>query len=233
MALIVDRIVNGETLGYHRISHVTIDSASLSGHVKVESFADQSARYTVAESRHFNLYPIQWLRDANYIADAYTALAQHPDFLGAISDSIAEHVDSGGTLVMPARPSMHHFIDYVTKTWVADLGAIKTAAKSRLTVARDAAERAGFLAYGKTFDADSVSLQRISIAVQAAQAIGESFTINWTCADNSTITLDYAQMLALPAIMAQAANTLHIKARSLKSQIDAATTLEEIEAVVW
>ena len=138
-----------------------------------------------------------------------------------------------GEVIKIVAPSESHQFDYVIKTWVLNLSEAKTQAKDRITKARDTEESNGFVAYGKVFDSDLAAIQRISVAVQAANAVGESFTVVWTCKDNTTITLDHAQTLALPAFMADVANTLHIKARSLKDQIEAATTLEEINAIVW
>ena len=145
----------------------------------------------------------------------------------------ATHFKNGAFLTQPAKPSQDYEWSDASFSWVLNLATAKTSAKDRITKARDNAESSGFMAYGKEFDSDAMAIQRISVAVQAANAVGESFSKVWTCKDNSTILLDYAQMIALPAIMADADNTLHIKARSLKDQIDTATTLEEINAVVW
>lgn len=122
---------------------------------------------------------------------------------------------------------------FVAGEWVFSIDVARVSAKQRITRARNAEESGGFTAYGKLFDSDEKAIQRISVGVQAAQVIGAAFSTEWTCKDNSTITLDSTQMEALPVFMAMAANTLHVKARDLKAQIEAATTLEEIEAVVW
>lgn len=145
----------------------------------------------------------------------------------------ATHYIGGEFLAQPMQVSPAHVWDNASFAWVLNLDIAKQHARSKINTARDAEEVAGFTAYGKTFDSDKTSQQRILIAANTAQVVGSSFTIDWTCADNSVITLDYAQMLGLPVIMAQAGNALHQKARDLKAQIDAATTLEEINAVVW
>ena len=138
-----------------------------------------------------------------------------------------------GEVIKIVAPSEFHQFDYVTKTWVLNLSEAKAQAKDRITKSRNAEEANGFTAYGNVFDSDTTAVQRISVAVQAANAVGETFTVVWTCKDNTTITLDYAQTLALPAFMADVANTLHIKARKLKDQIDSASSLEEINLIVW
>lgn len=148
----------------------------------------------------------------------------------ASPDTESFYLADGCFFGIPPTDFNSYFVDGV---WTKPLSVKKLEASAAITAARNAEEASGFLAYGKWFDSDTKAIQRISTAVQAAQVVGETFSIEWTCADNSTITLDYSQMIALPAIMAQAANTLHIKARTLKAAIDAATTSAEIDAVVW
>ena len=145
----------------------------------------------------------------------------------------ATHYKNGQFMTKPAQPSIDYVWSDASFAWELNLAAAKINAQSRITAARNASERNGFEAYGKMFDSDSVAIQRISVAVQAAQVVGESFVVDWTCADNSVIPLNYQQVLGLPVFMAQSANNMHIKSRTLKAQIDAATTLEEINAVVW
>lgn len=166
-------------------------------------------------------YDIQFTGSGNYVADAYELIRTLPEWIGAEFDGsdIAQEFPGSGNAVL-----------YVHGV---DLAALKEEAKTRITIARDMDENNGFEAYGKTIDSDARSIARINTAVQSAQAIGESFVIEWTCADNSTITLDYAQMVCMPVLMAQAGSLLHEKARALKAQIDAATTPEEINAVQW
>jgi hypothetical protein len=97
-------------------------------------------------------------------------------------------------------------------------------------------ETQGFPYLGKVFDSDPRSVQRISVAVAAAQAAlgaGAPFSIDWTCADNSTITMDGQQMAALPVAFAIWGDALHQQAKALRAQIEAATTVEDVQAVAW
>lgn len=145
----------------------------------------------------------------------------------------ATHYIDGSFLTQPAQPSSSHEWSDDLFSWVLNMDMAKSSAKRMITEARNAEEKAGFMAYGKLIDSDSLSVARITTSVQAAQAIGSTFSINWTCADNSVITLDHDQMIAMPALMSDVANAIHEKARSLKAQIDAATTPEEINAIQW
>jgi hypothetical protein len=115
----------------------------------------------------------------------------------------------------------------------ASIDAAKQVARDRINKARDAARNSGFEAFGKTFDSDEASRTNIIFASQAAMMLPDDFTINWTCADNSQITLSKAQLLQLPVLLVSAGNAIHQRALELKAQIDAANTLEEINAVTW
>lgn len=144
-----------------------------------------------------------------------------------------DRVVDSSLVVSAARPSYFHNFDKTTLSWILDISFVRTLARDRITKARDAEESDGFTAYGKVFDSDKRAIERITVGVQAAQAMGDSFTVEWTCKDNTTITLDRAQMEALPIFMAMAGDALHQKARTLKAQIDAATSMEEIDAIQW
>lgn len=145
----------------------------------------------------------------------------------------ATHYQNGTFLTKPAQPSPSHRWDDTAFVWNLDLSVAKQLGKERINAAREHAKTLGFPAYGKFFDSDAVSRENILIAVSAASVVGAAWAIDWTTADNSVITLDYAQMMSLPVLMAQHGDALHIKARALKEQIDAATTQAEIDAANW
>lgn len=145
----------------------------------------------------------------------------------------ATHYLDGEFHTKPAQPSPAHQWDDASFTWIPNLEWAKTLAKARINADRNAAELAGFEAYGVMFDSDQDSQRRILVAASTAQTVGATFSIDWTTADNSTILLNQEQMVNLPVIMAQAGNLLHQKARLLKSQIDNAVTIEEINSIQW
>jgi predicted SpoU family rRNA methylase len=81
------------------------------------------------------------------------------------------------------------------------------------------------------FDSDTRAVNRIGISVQAAQALGANFNIEWTCADNSKLPLDHAAMAGVPVALAMYANSLHDVAAELKARIRAATTHVQLDAI--
>lgn len=98
--------------------------------------------------------------------------------------------------------------------------------KAQVKRLRDQKETEGFSYLGKVFDSDERSVARITSAALTAQVAGPSFSIDWTAADNSSVTLDYAAMLGAPAALAARANELHVYAKTLKQQIDNAVYAE-------
>lgn len=116
------------------------------------------------------------------------------------------------------------------------LDVLKAAQWTALKRHRDLLEASGFPYLGKTVDSDSRSVQRINTAVQAAQAAmgaGVPFSIVWTCADNSLLTLDGPGMLGMPVALATYADQLHQTCKTLRAQIEAATTPAAVQAVAW
>ena len=126
------------------------------------------------------------------------------------------------------------------QAWEAGaLARAKLARRAEINRARDADENAGFTYLGKPFDSDALAIKRLYGAAMAAQAAiaagvppGDIFT-DWTCADGSIQPLTYAQAAGVIEAMAVVGNALHIKARTLKAQIEASSTVEEVSAIQW
>jgi hypothetical protein len=150
-------------------------------------------------------------------------------------------VADGAPVDLGPPPTAHHIIDYETCSWRLpdDMTALRIAQDGRwaaIRAERDRREAAGFPYLRKLIDSDSLSVQRITTATQSAQAaiaIGAEFSVDWTCADNSVLTLNAEQMLGMPVALADHANALHVTARVLRAEIEAAETPDEVEAITW
>ena len=144
---------------------------------------------------------------------------------------------NGSTVqAIPAQPSPSHTWNWTTKQWAYDLSEDRAQAWSRIKSARESVEFGPFVFGGQTFDGDSESQRRIQGAAQLAtlaQATGQPFSIDWTLADNTQATLTAAEMIGVGVALGQHVNGAHGIARTLRTQIDAATTPEELEAIQW
>jgi len=103
-----------------------------------------------------------------------------------------------------------------------DINVVREMLRVRVKKLRDQKETEGFGYMGKVFDSDERSVLRITQAALTAMAAGPTFTIDWTAADNSIVTLDQAAMIGMPAALAVYANQLHQSAKAHKAAIDAA-----------
>ncbi len=100
--------------------------------------------------------------------------------------------------------------------------SVREMLKAKVKSMRDQKETEGFIYMTKPFDSDERSVARITSAALTAMAVGPTFTVDWTAADNSIVTLDQAAMLGMPAALAMNANALHAAAKAHKIAIDAA-----------
>lgn len=116
------------------------------------------------------------------------------------------------------------------------LAEAKANQRQQINSIRDTIEQSGFEYLGKQIDSDSVSVQRITVASQAAMAAlqaGLPFLLEWTCQDGTTLELDGVAMLGMSPALAMFANALHVHAKTKKDLIEAATTVEAVAAIVW
>lgn len=116
------------------------------------------------------------------------------------------------------------------------LPEFKAFKRAEINQARDMAEQGGFGYLEKVFDSDTIAVQRMTLADNAAlksKMAGLPFSVEWTVKDNSKIELNTEQMLGMLPALTVYGNMLHIKASDLKTAIDSAQTVEELEAVVW
>lgn len=144
------------------------------------------------------------------------------------------YVDHGVPVPMPPQQSPHHVFNYTTKQWEdpRTLADLKAAQWTAIKQARSAAEYAGFTWDGSTFDSDALSQNRITGAVTLAQ-MSSSFTIDWILADNTVRTLNQISMLQVGATLGQHVGAVFTNGVLRRAAIDAAVSVEEVEAVVW
>lgn len=103
---------------------------------------------------------------------------------------------------------------------------------------RDEAETP-FIYLEKQFDFDSLSRERLNVAIQLAQSLkiagaaGTQKVTDWKLYDNTMFEFTVDALCSMPQAFAQRSAELHQKAWTLKAQVESATTVEEVNAINW
>ena len=113
------------------------------------------------------------------------------------------------------------------------LDEAKAAKISELKMHRDTEEVEPIQTEKGIFDYDDKSRDRLSIARQALEDNGGKGTITWTTADNQRVPLGVSDFATINGAAATRSNALHIKYNELKDQVNACTTIDEVEAISW
>lgn len=161
-----------------------------------------------------------------------------PEHLDSLPASIAAHPLWAGT--GPAQPTTAHGWNPVALRWDTPaplpLPELKTTQWLHIKQARESAINAPLATPYGTFDAHAKARASITDAVlmlQTLSAQGTPQTIDWTLADNTVVTLTTAQMVEVGVLLGQQVQAAYTQARSLRVQIEAATTAQEVGLVVW
>jgi len=157
--------------------------------------------------------------------------------VGTISDST--HYYSGSEFVsMGPRPSPKHTFDYSIKQWIdpRSLSQQQLDQWERIKTSRNEALTAPLTTLYGVFDADTYSQKNITDAIamlQTLAASGYPQTIEYTLFDNTVVTLSTAQMIEVGLTLGQRTQQIYATSRSLRTAIEAATTIAEVEAITW
>ena len=98
---------------------------------------------------------------------------------------------------------------------------------------RDTAEVEPIAYNGHLYDYDSKARDRISAAIIALELQGEGASIDWTTADNEDAVVTAQDLRMIIASVATRSNNLHTAYRAAKAQVEAATTANEVDAVIF
>ncbi len=102
----------------------------------------------------------------------------------------------------------------------APLDALHARVRSHINIERNRRELGGFEYQGRTIDSDVASVLRIASGASTATAAAmfeQPWSVEWTCADDSTLMLDANGMIAMLAALAEYADAVHQHARALKA----------------
>lgn len=103
---------------------------------------------------------------------------------------------------------------------------------SEINVERDRREQSTFPYMSKQVQCDPISVQRISVAAATAQmalAASVPYSVDWSCADNSILSLDALGVLGMMQALGAHGIAIHYYARTLKDQVAVSSDPESID----
>lgn len=135
-------------------------------------------------------------------------------------------------------PGPEHMFDYAKRAWVdtRSLAWYKARQWETIKSQRDAIEFGTFSYLGRVFDGDRDAQRRLTYCVSVSKqalALGGKFTTTFVLADNSTVELTAVDFIAIESAKGSQVLAAFAVAIPLRKRIEAATTVAEVEAVVW
>ena len=117
--------------------------------------------------------------------------------------------------------------------YVPPLDDVKATKIAVFKTIRDAKEVEPVQTNKGLFDYDDKSRDRLAIARQSLTDNPSVESIVWTTADNQRVAMMIADFAEVNSMAAYRSNQLHIKYNELKVEVNAAQTVEEVNAIVW
>ena len=118
----------------------------------------------------------------------------------------------------------HSFVELQTQKW------------EEFKQLRDNYKSLGFISNKNIYDSDDESISYINSAVLIAtipKSVSQPFSIDWTLKNNTTVSLDADQMIQVGMDCMTYAQGIFNQGISYRTQINAATTQEELDAIKW
>lgn len=132
-------------------------------------------------------------------------------------------------IAIGTAPAWFYKFNYDAKEWEdsRNLEKAKQEKWDAIKLARNKQEFGGFTYLDKKFDSDQISQVRII----AAAVLGQKIT--WTAADDSTLELSQENVKGLGEALAHHVNTTHERGRKARQLIEAATTNQEVDSILF
>lgn len=169
-----------------------------------------------------------------------TVLANTPGVYVGTVDLLTQYHDSK-TNSPKGRgnpPSANHTFDYATKQWLdmRSLSALKEDKWTAIKQAREAVELGPFSYNGKLFDGDLDAQRRLAGYIslsKAAVAAGKPFSAVFTLYDNTAVSLTAQDFIGMELAKIQSVAKAFYYANTLRTSIDAASSKEQLNSIVW
>lgn len=171
----------------------------------------------------------------------------HPDNDGGYSvlpdttclDSENYFVVDGLLTLKPAKPSSYASFNYSTHVWedLRDLIDVKRAKELYINTARANANQTYFVFQGVQISVDPLSrsdIDAVNGEISLTGSLPASWPGAWKAKDNTYVSIPDVDTWTLfyKAMTAQGTANF-MQAQALKAQVAAATTIAEVEAIIW
>lgn len=150
-----------------------------------------------------------------------------------LNDQILIHHTSQGEMVIPAEtpPEPVSFDDNIPIYGEVDIDTLKQGKLWQLADARWREEVSGFIYNGHEFHSDRESQDRFFQAYMASLS-DPNFTVTWKTKDG-WLDMTASDFITLYNEFQTFLQGLYQKEKALQEQVEAATTIEELNAIVW
>lgn len=166
-------------------------------------------------------------------------LLQDFDYVSGAYNQDEYYVDSGSLVPFPAKPSPYHSWDWANKEYIPDVGGCRdyllgVTSRNYLTVCGGRnPETGGGISVncnGYIMDAGKDAAQSLDAGVRLAEELGyTTMTIRDFNNANHTVSIDTAKEIR--KIQSADAHSHWVKKAQIVDAINAATTIEELEAI--
>lgn len=149
------------------------------------------------------------------------------------------YLHEGVVHTFPIRPNKTHHFNWTTKQWEDPraLQDLKDARKVYVNTSRATANTTSFPFAGYTIATDALSrsdIDGVNGEVANTGALPQGWPGGWKTLENTYVSIpDVATWKTFYTAMVNQGSFNFGKAQTLKAAIDAATTVEEVEAIVW
>jgi hypothetical protein len=202
---------NGIMINYHRAIRLEVDLVANAANVLVNSHATEDAALAGL--------PIAWQSRVNVPVDQLAG--NGPTLLGEIEDaliSLAGSPFAGGTRTADRSDTVESARD---RAWAA------------IKAARARAEAGNFTYDGGVYQINVGQVNGCVTAAILAKQGGAPYSQDWTLTDNTVRTLDADQVIGMGLAMLSTIDSIYKTGRDLRAQIDAAATIDAVEAIAW
>ncbi|MEE0357819.1 MAG: DUF4376 domain-containing protein [Phascolarctobacterium succinatutens] len=178
----------------------------------------------------------------NYILDEGVVEKNEEKIYVAVYDSQQDYCEVNGMALPYPNDFFENIIDSIDtllankekREYVAPtFDELKVQKLTELKATRDTLETEPIEYNGNLFDFDDKARDRINAAIIALSLQGEGATIEWTTADNADTPVTATDLKMIIAAVAVRSKKLHTAYRIAKEKVEEATTVADVEAVIF